>query len=127
MKVFRYFLLLIVSSVVFFLIHRFVLIEFIDVGQFVLTQHLFLVLLMVFILASVYVIYKMSPIHSGYALLGLLMAKMMIAGLFVYRMGWLEDSGTMSKRIIFLFFYFLYSGMLIFLSTRIVRNIEVEK
>ncbi|QKX04731.1 hypothetical protein HN014_07335 [Aquimarina sp. TRL1] len=120
-----YMIYIIVSSLTFYAVHVFLLTSFLDLGtnSLIREQHVFLSLLVLFVYGMVAVVYKVSPIHAAYVLMGLLLAKMILAGMFVYKLGWLDDSETMHKRAVFLVFYLMYSFVLVLMSSKIIKNI----
>ncbi|WP_103867087.1 hypothetical protein [Aquimarina sp. I32.4] len=115
--------ILIATSIILYCIHNFVIASYIEASfkSFIHKQHLFLLIATLFVYGSSLIVYKISPKNTGFVFLGLLMAKMIIAGLFIYKLGWLDDPKSMPSRLIFLVLYIIYSIVLVYVVSRLLK------
>lgn len=118
--------ILLLTGLVLFGLHNYVLVHSLELGSqpMIIKQHFFLVALTLLVYASTHITFKVSPNHTGFVLLGLLLAKMIIAGAFVYKLGWLEEGSPLRYRAVFLVFYFLYTLVMLVLSARLLRRLN---
>ncbi|WP_062055003.1 hypothetical protein [Aquimarina longa] len=121
--VIKHLAILISTSIILYCIHNFIITTYLEVGNndLILKQHIFLCSAVLFVYGSSVAAHKITPKNTGFIFLGLVMAKMMIAGLFIYQLGWLDDPNSMPKRSVFLIFYFIYSFTLVYNISRLLK------
>lgn len=122
-KIIKHLAILIATSIILYGTHYFVISNYIEdfYKSFIQKQHMFLCVAALFVYGSSLVVYKITPKNTGFVFLGLLMAKMIIAGLFIHQLGWLDDPGSMPSRFIFLFLYLIYSIVLVYIVSRLLK------
>lgn len=108
---------IVASAILFFFIHDLIITPQFDsdgIDRLVLKQHLFLCSISLFIYLFTYISFQFLPNKAGFVFLGLIMAKMIVSGFFLYSIGLLEDGVPMYKKAFFLLFYMLYSLILVY-------------
>ncbi len=115
--------ILVVTSIILYCVHYFVIANYIETfyKSFIQKQHLFLCAAALFVYGSSLISYKITPKNTGFVFLGLLMAKMITAGLFIHQLGWLDDPDSMPSRLIFLLLYLIYSIVLVYIVSRLLN------
>lgn len=122
---FKHIAIIIGAFIVFLITHLYGIAAFTKIAPVALIykQHLFLGIITLFIYVMTYITFKVAPKNTGFVFLGLLLAKMILAGLFVYQVGWLEEGSYLLLKVTFLFFYFLYTTVLVLSTIKILRKI----
>ncbi|MFL1894406.1 hypothetical protein ACJRPK_01810 [Aquimarina sp. 2-A2] len=116
---------IIVGSLFLFATHKFAITQFLELGatQSILDQHLFFMGIVGMVFLSTAITHHFSPKNTGFVFLGLLLAKMIIASLFIYKMGWFDAEEFWVDKAVFLGFYFLYTILLIVLIIPFLKRI----
>lgn len=108
-----------------FTAHKFAIAELLELRakQSILEQHLFFVGLISIVFLSTTIVCYFSPKNTGFVFLGLLLAKMIVASLFVFKMGWFDAEEFWMDKAVFLGFYFLYTILLILVIIPLLKRI----
>jgi len=122
---FKNIIIIVICAAIFYLLHSYFLTSYFDLGtvSLIREQHFFLGTMTIVVFASSYVTNRISPNHTGFVFIGLLMAKMILSGIFAYKMGWLEENTPMQIKGCFFGFYFLYLIVLLVLSIKIINRL----
>ncbi len=122
-------IILILTSVLCYVVHFFILTDVLTIidTTTILKQHLFLGGAVLVLYLSMYITSRISPLHTGFVFLGLILAKLIIAGFFINQMGWLEDGAPIQPKAIFLGFYMIYVITLVVVSVKLIQGIDNSK
>ena len=122
----KHILAIVLSGLLFWGIHSQVLFQFFSVGTFdsIIEQHAVLLLVTLFSYITIAISSRIIPAQTSFVFLGVLIIKVIIAGIFVHKQGWLDDPETVTKRAIFLCFYFGYLICLLLVSIKIIKRIN---
>ncbi len=126
---FKHVLTILIISVLLYLAHFFILPNYLQIEDTsnILKQHVFLGGASLFVYISIIITYKVSKLNTGYVFLGLVLAKMIMAGFFVFQMGWLEEGSMIQYRAVFLVFYFIYLLSLLAVCVKLIKRIDEIK
>ncbi len=122
----KHILAIVLSGLLFWGIHSQVLFPFFNVGTFdsIIEQHAVLLLVTLFAYITITISSRIIPAQTSFVFLGVLIVKVIIAGIFVHKQGWLDDPETIPQRAIFLCFYFGYLICLLLVSIKIIKRIN---
>lgn len=88
----------------------------------VVKQHLLLGLFSVLIYVSTYIASKKMPTQAGFLFIGLLMAKMVTAAIYLYGRSWLDENSGDPRKYVFFLFYIIYLVVLVVITSKLLNK-----